>query len=107
LHKSHSACEAGVSISLGRKPQVRSQRQAGARENGRQREIPSLSPAIAGSGPFIWHVNLGLAPQALCLRLLSQAKKYHSISTFCAKPVFAEDREFARAVVSKLAHCVE
>ena len=30
-------------------------------------------------------VNLGLAPQALCLRLLSQAKKYHSIPTFEAK----------------------
>jgi hypothetical protein len=30
----------------------------------------------------MWHVNLGLAPQALCLRLLSQAKKYHSISPF-------------------------
>ena len=33
------------------------------------------------------HVNLGLAPQALCLRLLWQAKKYHSISTFCVKPI--------------------
>jgi muconolactone delta-isomerase len=38
---------------------------AEARENGRQREI---------------------APQALCLRLLRKAKKYHTISIFCAKP---------------------
>jgi hypothetical protein len=38
-----------------------------------------LSRAPASS---YWHVNLGLAPQALCLRLLSQAKKPHSISAF-------------------------
>ena len=33
--------------------------------------IRPLSRALA----LYWHVNLGLAPQALCLRLLSQAKK--------------------------------
>jgi hypothetical protein len=31
-------------------------------------------------------LTLGLAPQALCLRLLRGLKKYHTISTFCAKP---------------------
>ena len=63
-------------------PRIRSQRTARAHENGRQREIDSLSPAVAGSGRFYGHVNLGLAPQALCLRLLSQATKHHLISTF-------------------------
>ena len=31
------------------------------------------------------HLNLGLAPQALCLRLLSQAKKHRLIETLRAK----------------------
>jgi hypothetical protein len=66
----------------GASPRIRSSKDTEARENGRQREISSLSPAITGSRSFYWHVNLGLAPQALCLRLLSQAKKYHSISFF-------------------------
>jgi hypothetical protein len=47
---------------------------------------PVFRPLSRAPALFIWHVNLGLAPQALCLRLLSQAKKYHTISTFCAKP---------------------
>jgi hypothetical protein len=47
----------------GASPRIRSSKQAEARENGRQREISSLSPAIAGSRSFFWHVNLGLAPQ--------------------------------------------
>ena len=49
-------------------------------------EIYSLSPAVAGSDPFFITLTWGLRPR-LCLRLLSQAKKHHSISTFCAKPL--------------------
>ncbi|HKG46098.1 MAG TPA: hypothetical protein VKB02_05195, partial [Pyrinomonadaceae bacterium] len=56
-------------------------------------ESYSLSPAVAGSDPFYYYVNLGLAPQALYLRLLSQAKKHHSISTLCAKPVFCYSKD--------------
>ena len=64
LHKSHSACEAGVSIKPGvQAPGSDHKRQAGARENGRQREISSLSPAVAGSGPFIFTLTWGLRPR--------------------------------------------
>jgi hypothetical protein len=51
--KSHLACEAGVSIKPGAQaPGSDHQGHAEARENGRQREISSLSPAIAGSRSF-------------------------------------------------------
>jgi hypothetical protein len=50
-------------------------------------KFPVFHPLSRAPVLFIWHVNLGLAPQALCLRLLSQAKKYHSISTIRAKPI--------------------
>src|ERR671926_976258 len=42
---------------------------------GDSAKFSRLSPGVAGSGSFYWHINLGLAPQALCLRLLSHAKK--------------------------------
>ena len=50
---------------------------------GESLENFALSPVIAGSG-FICDLILGLAFQALCLRLLRR------LSTFCAKPVGVE-----------------
>src|SRR5215212_11374020 len=65
------AREAGDSIKPGA--------QAPGSDHKGQREIYRLSPAVAGFELFYWYLNLGLAPQALCFRLLSQAKKHHSI----------------------------
>jgi len=50
--KSHSACEAGVSIKPGAQaPGSDHKRQAGAREDGRQREIQSFA-RCRGLRPF-------------------------------------------------------
>src|SRR5678816_1717934 len=65
---------------------VRSSKTRKPVKTGDSVKVPVFRPLSRAPALFIWHVNLGLAPQALCLRLLSQAKKYHSISTFCAKP---------------------
>jgi hypothetical protein len=46
----------------GASPRNRSQRQAGARENGRQRGISSLSPAVAGSDPLFGTLPWAYAP---------------------------------------------
>jgi hypothetical protein len=53
-------------------------------------KFPVFRPLSRAPTLFIRHVNLGLAPQALCLRLLRRLRKYHTISTFSAKPKFRE-----------------
>jgi MoaA/NifB/PqqE/SkfB family radical SAM enzyme len=67
------ACEAGASISLGRKPQDQLKNIDRAREMGDSMNFFELSPAGAGSF-FNFDLNLGLAPQALCLRLLRRLR---------------------------------
>src|SRR5215212_7013728 len=66
----------------GASPRIRSQKQARARETGDSVKFTGFRPLSRAPTSFYSYVNLGLAPQALCLRLLSQAKKHHSISRF-------------------------
>jgi hypothetical protein len=81
--KSHLACEAGVSIKPGAQaPGSDHQKPPKPVNTGDSVKFPVFRPLSRARALFIWHVNLGLAPQALCLRLLSQAKKYGSISLF-------------------------
>src|SRR5215204_5361665 len=86
LHKSRSACEAGVrkareagdSIKPGAQaPGSDHKKQARARETGDRVKFTGFRP-LSRAPTFYWYLNLGLAPQALCLCLLSQAKKHHS-----------------------------
>src|SRR5215213_2212704 len=77
--KSRSACEAGVSIKPGAQaPGSDHKKQARARETGERVKFTGFRP-LSRAPTSYWYLNLGLAPQALCLRLLSQAKKHHSI----------------------------
>src|SRR5215213_9619035 len=47
---------------------------ARARETGDSVKFTGFRPLSRAPNSFYWYLNLGLAPQALCLRLLSQAK---------------------------------
>ena len=38
---------------------------------------------LSRARPFYWDINLGLAPQALCLRLLSQARTSFDFDFLC------------------------
>jgi hypothetical protein len=58
---------------------------------GDSANFTGLSPAVAGSVVH-WAINLGLAPQALCLRLLSQAKKTSFDFEFCCKASLRSNR---------------
>src|SRR5215210_6169729 len=57
----------------GASPRIRSQKQARARETGDSVKFTGFRP-LSRAPTFYWYLNLGLAPQALCLRLVSQAK---------------------------------
>ncbi len=82
LHKSRLACEAGVSIKPGAQaPGSDHNDKPGARETGDSVKFTCFRP-LPRAPALLLARNLGLAPQALCLRLLSQAKKYHSIRLF-------------------------
>jgi len=59
--------------------------------------IRPLSRALA----LYWHVNLGLAPQALCLRLLSQAKKQSFDFDFLCKAIQRSNS----SVIHKFSFC--
>ena len=62
--KSHSACEAGVSIKPGAQaPGSDHKRHTEARETGDSVKFPVFRPLSRAPALFIWHVNLGLAPQ--------------------------------------------
>ena len=78
--KSHSACEAGVSIKPGAQaPGSDYKDMPEPVKTGDCVKFFSLSPAIAGSCPFIWHVNLGLAPRLYayaCYRRLRNIMRF-------------------------------
>jgi hypothetical protein len=79
----------------GPSPRISKRKCIGARETGDSVKLSSFA-RCRGLYPFYRHVNLGLAPQALCLHLLSRVKKHHSISTVCenhfAAPIVAQYR---------------
>ena len=103
--KSHSACEAGVSIKPGAQAPGSDHKDTPKPvKTGDSVKFQSFAHC-RGLRPFLfgtltWGLrprlyayacyrrlrHLGLAPQALCLRLLSHAKKYHSISTLGQSP---------------------
>jgi hypothetical protein len=85
--ESSLACEAGglpakraEEFSLGRQPQVASASRSRARDSGRKPENVSAVARVTGSIGSLY-VDLGLAPQALCLRLLRRPA-----NTFGARP---------------------
>jgi hypothetical protein len=49
-------------------------------------KFPVFRPLSRAPAPFIWHVNLGLAPQALCLRLLRRLRNVIRFRVFVQSP---------------------
>ena len=64
--KSYTACEAGISISLGRKPQDRNKNSVRAREAGDSVGWDCAVARFTGLLALVFAALLGLAPQALC-----------------------------------------